>query len=937
MPEKECPWCTIFLVVMALLCHIAVLAGNYQAANGFHTMGVSTTGWSHVGRGLARALKEELNMQMGNVTQVLTDGIDQLMVAQDSMDTALGSMGDATEAALQQHRYHKDVVYLSRESSDAIVSQLGTQIPDSVNKITTAADSLLDMLEPALLLIGKWETTFGDKLQAGVEMFGTAVDLVQKLFDQVMSQINGGGGPDPYMEENTYTLFALTDKAKGITVQDLKDVSGIYSITALQGDKAEEMHGKYDLNKDAYIDADEYEAFVLDSSMPFIMSVVLRTYSSRLSAVAGSTRSARMRDEVANALVKYLQLVAAKNLTKVGWIADLLGNGTLPMEFTADVMKNLAQVADDPEALTTCDVGATVVGVMSLLHADYTMDAANLMADTDFWVSEGFDPADQPACVDKVTEWMGTSFLQTGSVVHLRNLHGMLNPDMSDTSTIDVVKSSRKGGGSSELAVASLDVHQFMQTGVKSAHMLGAMGRQLAKRNRAIYLRRRNEALVARYQEIHKTPAARSLFNTLLGGAMASRADPSAAAAVNSGVPAANITLTFMSWLANNATKNAQIFQEASFNYSSQSSNAMDAFATKVHGLVKKFQAFLNLMEDFSGETGVARLRDKVKEFSEKGQGELTNAILLYLRSSEEGSLKQMQDPTDASPDAAIPDNAESFAALATTLEIMQSVLPVCIQNLKLARDVVAQTDSMLDSVFDVFEEKGRQIFDDIAYNYKLAWTAYFVLFFLITLGIMYYGIWAAGFRGGPKHTATSDRYCPEYERPATCMERLRCCWASCTHCLWHHSETDLCFWSMLLFGQLIVLLMFLISIVLILIAGVDMFLASGCAQIYVLGDPQICSQNLLLILNFLNTFNPGEQLALPISDMCSNERLATCEILKQDMMMAGYLTVSGAIMAAMFTFMLLVESAVAHERARSRRMIDKLVQDGPEALPAGQ
>lgn len=412
---------------------------------------------------------------------------------------------------------------------------------------------------------------------------------------------------------------------------------------------------------------------------------------------------------------------------------------------------------------------------------------------------------------------------------------------------------------------------------------------------------------------------------------MASRADPNAAAAVNSGVPAANVTLMFMSYLANNASDTAQLFQHASFDYSSKSSSAMDSFATKIQGMVKKFQAFLNLLDDYAGEEGVARLRAQVKGFSESAASELTDAVGAYVTRGVVTSLKQTPDDPDAAP--TVPSSAEAWATLSTVMETMQSILPACIDSLKASRDESAMADAVLESVFSVFSKKGKAMFDDIAQQYKLAWTIYFVLFVLITMGILYYGLWAAGVVGDVAHSGT-DRYCPEYERPTSYRERMGCCWQSCTHCLWHHSETDMCFWSMLLTGQLVVLLMFLVSIVLILLAGVNMFLATGCAKIYVLGDTKICSQNLLMILNFMNTFNPGESSDVPLADICADEKLATCGILSNDMMMAGALTVIGAIMAAVFTFALLVESAIAHERARNQRLMQKLLSAEKDDWP---
>lgn len=914
-----------------MACHITVLYGNFGASNGFHLMGVSSKGWSHVGLGMARAMKEELNMQMFDVTQALTDGLEKLMEAQVILDDTLAGLGDATEEALSAHGGREAVLleFTGRRpdavgggalgvnqvltDGEVLVPGLNESLPRAIGNITAPLDALIDLIEPSLLLIGKWEVTFGDKLQAGVEMFATAIDLVQKMFDQIMAQMAGGGGSDAYMEENTFTLFALSGKNNGITVQDLKDVSSIYSIAALNGEKAEDIHAKYDIDRDAFIDASEYKSLVLDDSLPYIMAVALRTYSTRLTAVAGSTRSARMRDEVAKELVGYLQLVAAKNMTKVGWIADLLGNGTLPMAFTASVMRNLALVADDPAALTTDDVGAVVIGAMSDLHPGYTTKAVNMMADADFWASEGFDTADQPVCVDRVTQWMAASFLQTGAEVSLRNLVQMLN-------------------GNAEANVPH-NTQELIRTSPSavSASTLGSLGRTLVEKNQARYFQRRHEALVARYDSLHRTSAAWSLFTRLLGGQMAARDDPQAASSVSAGKPAAKTTLQYMSYLAHNASANALLFQQASFNYSSQSSNAMDSFATTVQGMVKKFQSFLVLMVDYSGEEGVTRLRAQVKEFSDNAEKELKHAINLHIMGGNHTLLRLTPDPSSA----AVPTSMGTWATLVSAMEALQSVLPTCIESLKASRQEASKSDAVLDSVFSVFEQKGAEIFENIAWHYKLTWTVYFVLFALITLGILYYGLWASGCAGEPTHT--SDEYCPDYEAPTSCAERVKCCWTSCTHCLWHYSESEFCFWSMLLLGQLIVLVIFVVSIVLVLLAGVNIFLASGCAEVYVLGDPDICTQNLMVILNFMNTFNPGEQLGLPLSQMCANERLATCGIINQEMMLASALTTAGSVMAAVLTSMLLIESAVSHERARSRRLVSKLLQGSPEASLGGQ
>merc|ERR1719327_2120903 len=103
------------------------------------------------------------------------------------------------------------------------------------------------------------------------------------------------------------------------------------------------------------------------------MTVVLRTYAKRLAEIAGVLSSARQRGEISEAIVDYLQLVVAKNQTKVGWIADRLGNGSLPVELTGDVLVGLCLSMDDPNKFTTADVGANVVGQMYDQHMEQTV------------------------------------------------------------------------------------------------------------------------------------------------------------------------------------------------------------------------------------------------------------------------------------------------------------------------------------------------------------------------------------------------------------------------------------------------------------------------------------------------------------------------------------------------------------------------------------
>ena len=92
---------------------------------------------------------------------------------------------------------------------------------------------------------------FGDRAQAGIEQFGITVDVVQHLLDQLMVELDAGGGDAAPMGDHTYKLFAMSKPTHGTTVRDLLDAVATYAITALQGSKAEVLHARHDVSHDA--------------------------------------------------------------------------------------------------------------------------------------------------------------------------------------------------------------------------------------------------------------------------------------------------------------------------------------------------------------------------------------------------------------------------------------------------------------------------------------------------------------------------------------------------------------------------------------------------------------------------------------------------------------------------------------------------------------
>merc|ERR1712071_437439 len=139
-----------------------------------------------------------------------------------------------------------------------------------------------------------------------------------------------------------------------------------------------------------------------------------------------------------------------------------------------------------------------------------------------------------------------------------------------------------------------------------------------------------------------------------------------------------------------------------------------------------------------------------------------------------------------------------------------------------------------------------------------------------------------------------------------------------CYHCFTSCHDSDLCFWSCILLMQVLILIIFIISVVLCIFAGVKAFILSGCAQIYMLGDSTICLETLQTLREWLSSFSvvPGEGL----NSACSDNNLLTCQLISERMAQSTVLTTVFSFLAVILNMQLLIESACLHERAKWMR-----------------
>jgi hypothetical protein len=686
-------------------------------------------------------------------------------------------------------------------------------------------------------------------------------------------------------------------------------------------------------------------------------------------------------------------------------------------------MIQLCLADDDPNVLTTADVGEMVIGKMFELAPENTLQIFDLFSESEHWVSEGFNLDDQPICMQRVTRWLTNAQQATWPQNQLLQLHRRIAGEEAHDKVV----------------LAQTDLKDLVAT-------MPAMAKEKGKANVHRYAMTRMAAHRAKRAARFKTKTQQKLLMKLLGGQAPTDSQgpmPTAAErAINSGVPARPETLQFARFLSWNASDTAERFQQQCFNYSNEASNALDSFATQVRAMTSRFTNVLNMLQSYSTPAGIDRLEDQVREFATTA----ANDVILVVEESLGGFLNQSMpmiedalggaiqtagealgrqigealtpladtladslgnivgeavgDPaageligeqlgdmlgdrianltsdalgeqisdvladtvdnalerlTDTLTDATAgirgedtaliasrarvvkfdqPEDDDAFSGawqtMVNQLQQLANILPIAIDTLQGASGQVSRVSANLDSIFEGFANKGPEIFDSVAGYWNLIWGLYFGFFAALTLGILYYGFWASGYFGGPQPLADP----PNYEQPEDMMSRItvfcrQCC--TCTsrdsngHLVAFH-DRDLCFWSCILLMQLLILIIFIISLVLCIFAGIKTMLLSGCAQIYMLGDSTVCLETLHTLREWLQDFHvvPGEAL----ETICDSQNLLTCQLISQRMAQSTVLTTVFSFLAVILNMQLLIESACLHERAIWMRKLNTLTKN---------
>jgi len=918
------PWCNLFLVSAAITAHTLVYMGNLATASTFSAIGSSTSGWANVGLSMSSSMTLEIEDAMSKTVYVLTDALRMAVELENDMDLLLGTTGNSTEKAIatfqkaRSEKLHNDlVVFAVTEDKKAISNSTNASlvsmahgdhdtvaVPDvsalrdavtkevayAVEKLKIGLRKFFEVIKPGLLQAGKWLVSMGAKIQGFIEQFSQTIDKVQKIFDQVMAKVAEGPPPGSRdrLRYETYNIFDISKGSAGISAHDIQEVSNLYGITALNGNKGTEMLNKYDKDNNGLLDEDEYDHFVEDPDLPDVMAYVIRVFAKRLTSVAGVLQGARKRDEVAESLGDYLTLMAAKNLTKVSWISETLTNQSLPVELSLDVFKVLAQMENAPDKLVDFSAGLVIVKQMLKVNTPRVYRLLEKMADPDLWDSQGWDLADLPTAVHQVTVWVANASEQ------------IADEDVKLFSTMFLQEQS--------------EIHPKSSKDEIFKQLVGVSYRAMHERVEA-HKKKRLQAKIRRHGEIFHSAATSHVYRHLLGhtSMVSSKGsgDEDVEAALKGGIPAAPETLEFAQFLVNNATQCSQRFQKYAFEYAKTSSNQIDSFANGIQSMIKKVSSFLNLMMDYSTPRGINDLEMKIEAFAdhaaddlEKVVDNIISEILTTAGDSASASLIQHSSKIKQTQDL-----SGTFTTIQKLLGSFKSILPTVVDDLKFAKQEVSAVSSTLKSIFGMLKTKGSPIFDQVSSLYKMIWTAYYATFLCLTLMLLFYAFWSAGWIYAP---SGEDANIVKIE--PGCVPRLKRCCNTCLSCLRNCQDMHLCLWSCIIISELVILVMFLVAIVFCLLAGIKALIAAGCAQIYVLGDDSTCASILVGLRDWMETF--WTDMPSTLDEACNAETLTSCKVIAGQMMKSAMYTIVGSFMAAIFSLQLIFDTAHRHEQA---------------------
>lgn len=923
--SKRTPYLSFLLIAGAVICQSLVLAGNMHTVHSLHKLAHSSGGWATTGLNLADSFGE-FSMRLFAMSKTMALAIDDILIIEQALDKLIlnisGTMGrrdsgprmDAvkgaspdTDSFIQVHLSvssdslgpHDEAFEKSRfahlsPAAFALLKGPCLEVARDTGPLIAELKPKLRRLErklgPPLRRIQRWLTELSNRVQSYIGHFGIALGRVQEIFDVVTESFARELTSDEEMIEQTYNLFDTSNTGL-VSIWDLGNVSQMFGINFLQGDRAAALFEQYDSNGDDMLDKEEFGRMMLDPSTPAMMATVLRAYADRLAQVAGPLKRAETRTEVARAVTSYLQTVAAKNMTKVGWMAQALTNGSLPLNFTVSVLNHLALAAEDPNRIATVDAGAVIVRRMVDFSPATVRHALEFMVSPESWVSEGLDLELQASVVERVARWAAAAGISSGAAV-CSTLIG--------TAHVEVEREASFSGRLKQIE--------------EEMEALPKLYRWRAERGSRSYAAARRAANTRTTDALLGSQRSRQLLEELLGTMLpaSTQTSPEATRAVQKGKVAAPEVLQFAKWLAKNASRTAAMLTTRCFDYSARMSHHVQGLSSKMQGVSDKVFMALQLFSRYTSPEAVDDMASVFNSFEERASKEVFE---LCQRLVQEDPLSQR---------LRLPPNS-TWAKIFRIMKEVKTLLPDVIESMEAAQMQTSSFSSSLSSVFEVMTDKLPFSFHLSASFWKGFWVTYFILFLIVDLLMLFWISWASGCLS--QKTAESaegeGKEVEEYEPPRTMKERFQVCMTSCNACMESRFvDKTMLFWSLLLLIELCIFVSFIFTLLLCMLAVLKIFIYSGCNQLYMLGDHQVCAEVMSNIKFWLTSFLNKDFLT-PLT-VCDERLLLTCKLVSEDLLKSSVLTVVGGILGSFLNFQVIVESAILHERLRWRRAMDK-------------
>jgi len=378
-------------------------------------------------------------------------------------------------------------------------------------------------------------------------------------------------------------------------------------------------------------------------------------------------------------------------------------------------------------------------------------------------------------------------------------------------------------------------------------------------------------------------------------------ASPDSTRVAGAGVQARPETLQFAAELSSEASEQAKRYESLCFDYSAASSGAVESAASVVEGMMRRFSGFLKMLEKYASPRALRRLES------------IANQTLQKLRSGALGSLALTEEAAEA--------EGSAMLQVGEFISDVDAVLPSWIDALKQTRTEVLAVSATLESLFGVVQTKAPPIFELVSKYFVLIISVYFVIFMVLTLCHLVYALWASRIYDPDPDREAGDG--PPGSFMARSLRSLGCVFC-CKACDDHES----CFWSVILLMEIFWLVLFLTTFLMIVMFGVRAFVGAGCKPIYILGDHQVCGERLSAVGGLLQNVSwafGGAEDDLGMS--CSKQRLLVCQLIREKLYSSMLAAALGNMLAAAVTWMLILESAVLHERRHHSMLLESVVK----------